>query len=74
MGEEVERQVDLPYYSKLEWNVLEAELPGNLTAAETVTLRYDDLDILCIEMLELESLDRTLHLDIIQVDYTVIIC
>ena len=70
LGEEVERKIYLPYHDQLVWNVLEAEMPGNLTSAETVKFRYDDRDIMCIEMLELETLEGNLHFDIIQVDYS----
>ena len=67
IGEENERKVYLPYNEDNEWTVLETVMPGNLSTAATVGFRYDDRDIMCIEMLELESLDGSLHFDIIQV-------
>ena len=40
---------------------------GDLAAAETVSFRYDELDIMCIETLELATPDGSMQIDIIQV-------
>ena len=67
MGEEAERKIYLPYNESDELKVLEREIPGDLANAESVQFRYAARDIMCIEMLELESLDGAIHFNIIQV-------
>ena len=67
---EIDRRVPLAYNVETTLQVLETTLPGDLAAAEEVKLRYNTRDVMCLEMLELESLDKSLHYDIIQVKIT----
>jgi hypothetical protein len=50
------------------WIVLETDpLPGDLETAKKVKFRYTHRDILCLELLELQTIDRSKTFDIIQV-------
>ena len=64
----VERRINLPYNVETTLQTLETTLPGNLAVTDGVTLRYNTRDIMCLEMLELESIDKSIHYDIIQVN------
>ena len=70
LDEGPENPIDLPYYDDAKWIIMETLMPGDLGSTSKIHLRYSDRDILCIEMLALESVDTLLHFDIIQANYT----
>jgi len=59
--------LDLPYDDDKKWEILETVVEGNLETTERINFQYHDRDILCIEMLQLESIEENLKFDIIQV-------
>ena len=48
-------------------DVMSIELNGALSTASKVKFSYRDRDILCMEMLQLESMDKTTSYNVIQV-------
>lgn len=66
IGAETEQKINLNL-DKKSWNILEEVLPGDLAVASTIELNYDSYDILCLETLEVETLDGSHHYKIIQV-------
>ena len=63
-----EIKVDLPYDVEAPLGVIEGVMKGTLETAHSVTFRYKQRDIMCLEMLELETLDRQTNIKVIQ-DY-----
>lgn len=60
--------IDLDYHLK-SWKIFEKIFPGDLAGAQTVQLQYKAYNILCLERLELETLDGSKHFKILQVSY-----
>ena len=50
------------YFRETRLQVLETEMEGDLNSAEIVSFRYDNFDILCLEMLILEDENNELHI------------
>lgn len=57
-------QVALETYNS---NVMSIELEGDFSTASMIKFEYSSIDILCMEMLQLESIDKTTSFDLIQV-------
>ena len=68
VGTETEQTINVDYHLK-SWDILEQVLLGNLAAAQRIQLKYEDCDIVCLELLQLETHDKSLHYEIIQVSY-----
>ena len=62
LGDNDEVPVDLNYFRETRLQVLETEMEGDLNSAEIVSFRYDNFDILCLEMLILEDENNELHI------------
>ena len=62
LGDNEEVPVDLNYFRETRLQVLETEMEGDLNSAEIVSFRYDNFDILCLEMLILEDENNELHI------------
>ena len=68
IGNGTEQTINLNYHLAT-WDIMEEVLPGDLAAARQIELQYKGYNILCLESLELETLDKSLHYKIIQVSY-----
>ena len=66
IGNETAQTINLPINIK-SWNIMEEVLPGDLAAAQQIEVQFKRYDIVCLESLELETLDKSLHYQIIQV-------
>ena len=66
IGNGTAQTINLNYHLP-SWDIMEEVLPGDLAAAETIELQCNSWDIVCLESLELETIDKSLHYQIIQV-------
>ena len=70
MDDQPEQRIELPYDdASLQLQTHEAVMSGSLEATSMVQFQYYVQDILCIEKLELETLDQSMHFNIIQVNW-----
>ncbi len=67
LDESVWQPIDMAYDTETTLNVLQTTMNGDLVEAESVQFRYTDRDVLCLEMLILESMDKSVVYDIIEV-------
>ena len=64
-----EERIEMAYDDKLlPLQVHEGIMSGSLETTNMVQFQYYVRDVLCIEMLELESMDGSMHFNIIQVN------
>ena len=66
IGSGTEQTINLNYHVP-SWDIMEQVLPGDLATARMIELQYNAYDIVCLESLELETLDKSHHFEIIQV-------
>jgi len=68
LGNDIERKINLAYDKKDNKAVMKTKMPGSLLTAGTITFKYKDRNILCIEKLRIETMGGDHGYDVIQ-DY-----